>query len=472
MQQAPDGIAPPSKDRATLGLGMALCTMFLGFAIIVNDGSYDPLALFFLTIAAGFCFGAIALRPGPSFENRLDRRFTLILVVIACISTCVLLYLARYDPEIPYSVAIIAALGLLQVTNLRATRIPLLLATVVAFCAIAVMTLKSPQGAKGRDIDVFLFQQSAADALRHGQDPYAARIPNIYNSNDSQAFQNPRRFGPGTPFYGPGVVDQNGWVTYGFPYPPLSLLLVMPSYLLSGDPRFALVIAMALSGLMMAAAQPGRRGALAALLFLINPRGFFVIDHSWTEPLLVFSFSLAMFCACRWRKGLPWALGLFFATKQYAVLGLPVLFMLIEGPNPFKQLLKVIGKAGLVAAAVTLPFFAWNPQEFIRDVVQLQIVQPFRTDALSYLVWIYNATGGHKAPIWTPLLAVIPAIIIGIWRGDRSPAGFAAALTLITLAFFAFNKQAFCNYYYFVIGAACWAIAAMRPGPHAGGPGV
>ena len=34
------------------------------------------------------------------------------------------------------------------------------------------------------------------------------------------------------------------------------------------------------------------------------------------------------------------------------------------------------------------------------------------------------------------------------------------ASTFTSLGFFAFNKQAFCNYYFFVIGAMCCAIAA------------
>lgn len=278
-------------------------------------------------------------------------------------------------------------------------------------------------------------------------------------------FQDPPRFGPGTPYYGPGVVDENGWITYGFPYPPLSLLMVMPAYLLAGDSRFALVIAVGLSALMMATGRQGHRGALVAVLFLCNPLTFFVIDRAWTEPLLVFTFSLVMFCACRWRKGLPWALGLFFATKQYSVLALPLLFLLVEGPNPVKQFLKLTAKAGIVAAAITFPFFAWNPHEFIRAVVQWQLVQPFRIDALSYLVWLYNHDGGHKAPIWTPFLFVIPAILVGIWRCARSPAGFAAAVTLVTLTFFAFNKQAFSNYYFFVAGTALWSVAALREQP-------
>jgi hypothetical protein len=384
--------------------------------------------------------------------------------VLTLISTCTLLYQTRNDPGIGFLVLFVAALGLLQTTNLRIMRIPLLLAMVISFCAISAFIFT--QRTKKPYIDVFLFQQSAADALQHGHNPYRMRIPNIYSEKNSTVFQDPRRYGPGTPFYGPGVVDDNGWLTYGFPYPPLSLLMVMPAYLLAGDCRYAHMIAMGLSALMMATARPGRLGALVAVLFLVNPQGFYVIDQSWTEPLLVFTFSLAMFCACRWRKGLPWALGLFFATKQYTVFVLPALLLLLEGPNPFKQLLKMAAKAGLVVAAITLPFFAWNPHEFIRAVVQLQFVQPFRTDALSYLVWIYNHNGGQKPPIWIPFLLVIPAIIIGIRRCARSPAGFAAAVTFIYLVFFAFNKQAFCNYYYFVIGTAFWSVAAMRLQPN------
>ena len=126
----------------------------------------------------------------------------------------------------------------------------------------------------------------------------------------------------------------------------------------------------------------------------------------------------------------------------------------------------MVTKAGLVVAAVTLPFVAWNPREFIRAVALWQLVQPFRTDALSYLVWIYNHYGGLKAPLWTPFLFVIPAIVLRFGaaraarRGSQRP-----CVTLVYIAFFALNKQAFCNYYFFTIGMACWSVAAMRTNP-------
>jgi 4-amino-4-deoxy-L-arabinose transferase-like glycosyltransferase len=48
---------------------------------------------------------------------------------------------------------------------------------------------------------------------------------------------------------------------------------------------------------------------------------------------------------------------------------------------------------------------------------------------------------------------------LALWRAPRSPHGFALGVALVLGLFFAFNKQAFANYYYFVIGALCVAAA-------------
>ena len=48
-------------------------------------------------------------------------------------------------------------------------------------------------------------------------------------------------------------------------------------------------------------------------------------------------------------------------------------------------------------------------------------------------------------------------------RADESPAAFSASLAFVSLATFAFGRKAFCNYYFFVIGALCCAVAAAAP---------
>ena len=97
-----------------------------------------------------------------------------------------------------------------------------------------------------------------------------------------------------------------------------------------------------------------------------------------------------------------------------------------------------------------------------------QFLQGFRNDALSYLVLIHRNFPRVTLPVWISLLPLVVIIPLSLRRLASSPAGFAAAVTAVHLFFFAFNKQAFCNYYYFVIATACWSIAAAkftRPAP-------
>jgi len=114
---------------------------------------------------------------------------------------------------------------------------------------------------------------------------------------------------------------------------------------------------------------------------------------------------------------------------------------------------------------VTLPFAAWNWGAFWKSTVTVQAVAPFRWDSLSYIVWW--GFHGHGEQVKQPGYALLPsivaamaALVLSLWRAPRTPAGFAASLALISIVFFAFNKQAFCNYYFFVIGAVCCAVGA------------
>jgi hypothetical protein len=56
------------------------------------------------------------------------------------------------------------------------------------------------------------------------------------------------------------------------------------------------------------------------------------------------------------------------------------------------------------------------------------------------------------------------AIVLCLWKCPRTPSGFAAGFALTFLVFFAFNKQAFCNYYHLVIAALCIALASAPAG--------
>ena len=53
--------------------------------------------------------------------------------------------------------------------------------------------------------------------------------------------------------------------------------------------------------------------------------------------------------------------------------------------------------------------------------------------------------------------------VIGIIATHNTPAGFASSVTLTTFLMFAFGSKAFCNYYFFVLGALCVTLAAYPP---------
>jgi hypothetical protein len=96
--------------------------------------------------------------------------------------------------------------------------------------------------------------------------------------------------------------------------------------------------------------------------------------------------------------------------------------------------------------------------------VTFQFLQPFRPDSLSYLAW-YARIAGTQPASWVGFVMMFAAMAAVIWRAPRTAAGFAAGGATILFAFFAFNKQAFCNYYFVVVGAL-WCAVAASSGRH------
>jgi len=441
------------NDKVVSMLGMALFVLSIGYAIDLNNGFYRRQALLWLTVSLACAISALML---SAFETKRlsSRSLVVVLVTGIAIETVLLLessevqHLARAA-----FVAIVAVpiLGLLQLLDLERFRIPLVVVVAATFFYAGQSVINSFPNPRD---DVRSWQQATSAALLAGKNPYQVRIFSPWGPH-----------GQNTSFYGAGIVDQNGYLTCALPYPPLSLLMVVPAYVMGNDIRYAQLLAMVLSAALMGMAAPTsgdrRIGALVGVVFLLTPRVFFTLWEGWTEPLMMLNFSLVMFCARRWWKGLPWALGLFLATKQYSVLALPLLPLLLHGPERWKQLRAIVTKAGILVAVINLPFLLWHVHQFIRAVILLRVMPPFRADALSYLVWIYSLTG-RIPPTWVGVPVAAAAAALVLWKGTRSPAGFAAGVTLVTTLFFAFGKQAFCNYYYFTIGTACWSLAAAN----------
>jgi hypothetical protein len=154
------------------------------------------------------------------------------------------------------------------------------------------------------------------------------------------------------------------------------------------------------------------------------------------------------------------AFGLLLGIKQYAILAAPLAPFLLPNRSGWRLVLK----SAAVATFIVAPFFLWDPVAIFRSVVLWQFRQPFRTDSLSYAA-LAARTIGVQPGIWLSLLVCGGVIWLAFQRSPRNAFGFAMSLSLVLLVFFAFSKQAFCNYYFLVIGATCTAIALSEKVP-------
>jgi len=281
-------------------------------------------------------------------------------------------------------------------------------------------------------VDVWHFQQQASRALLAGEDPYATEYPNVLSD---------------TSLYSPAVFE-NGKVQ-SFPYTPLSLLVVLPGYLV-GDVRWSLLLAMVATGAFLVATgrklglPAGHIAELAAVAFLCHPLGLSVLEYAWTEPLVTLAASFCVWALVAGRdRMLGVGLGALLCIKQYAVLGIVPYWSL----GRLKRRHALV--AGAVATGINLPFFLWDPAAFWKGLVTFQTDSPFRPESLTVLAAVDSLTG-YRLPSAVGFLAAAAAALLVVLRGLPSLTTQLLGSAAIFLAFFAFSKGAHINYYWFV----------------------
>jgi hypothetical protein len=284
-------------------------------------------------------------------------------------------------------------------------------------------------------IDVWTVHQQGADAILHGRQVYA---PGAIETLDTHSHAR--------------EID-----TYA--YPPLNLLLTAAAYAVTGETRWAQLVAILLGAVLLRATAQ-RRGLgrplpdLLMVCLLFHPRGLFVLEQAWGEPLalpLLGGFTLA---ASTGRPRLAAVmLGLLGALKQHYVLYLPAL-----------ALLPGIGFAGAAMALATLlatyvPFAIAAPAGLWTAVVVHHLKNPFRSDSLSLTARLSDA--GVFLPSWLGFAGSIGALSALLWT-PRRLGPLLLASSLVFLVFYLLGRQAFCNYYYLL--GATWLLAAASLG--------
>lgn len=436
------------NDRWRRAAGFAAAAILLGQALQVSDGRYDPTALFWVGLALAASAAAI-LGLIPRWLGASEKPTLAILGLGLGLQIFELLAWAAEDagprPSADVAwflrglagVALIAGFGFTRRSWRFHVTLPALFVLHLMLGAWMIARVPHP------GIDVFMVQQAASQDVLAGKNPYVTVYPDIYGGR--------------SPFYAPGM-SVDGRLTFGFAYPPLSLFLAVPGYALAHDVRYALLVALILAAAAIAYARGSRIGALAAALLLFTPRTFFVLREAWTEPFVLMLLGTTLLLACRKPAGVPWGLGLLFAIKPYTLGVAPLAWLLTPRRVAYARLLSA---AAVVALLVTLPL-AWRDfPAFYRSTIGTQLEFWPRVDSLSFNT-LWARSTGHFLPGWTAFLLAGAATAVSLWRSPRTAAGFAGSVGFAFLVLFAGASRAFCNYYFFVIGALCGAVGATE----------
>lgn len=452
----PDYILPirlnPNLTRVGFSLGLA--GLSLGQALQNGNGGFTIPAMFWLT-GSLICLGYSLFAPRKPLEGSFSKlSFPILLGGLLW----QIIQLATKDPGVShqglslYSIwlfklgviaaGILAFISLSPKDRISSKRQSLLVClTLLVILLLGVWIIKS---SPAPFIDVFVFQQMSGEALLQGRNPYTLTPPNIYGHMG---------------YYGEKLV-KDGFLTIGNPYPPLSILFATLGYLAGGDIRYSYLLAIVLSGAFIAFLQPGRETKLAAYIFLFTPRIFYLLEQSWTEPIVVLLLTATVYCAIHHPRWLPFTLGLLFASKQYLLFLIPLTLLLIPPKSSWQSWLRLYGGMAVVAVVVTAPLALWNFPAFMWNVGEAQWHQVFRGDALSYLA-LY-ARIYHQTPSQLIGFVALAISLLLVWHFiSRTPSGFVVGFAWCLIIFFSFNKQAFCNYYFLVIGAICCTLASL-----------
>ncbi len=429
---------------------LSLSAIALGWALQILDGFYHPAALNWALAAFGLAAAGVLLLPASAAGSRRGRQMLIAVLAGGIFVQIVMLLGSAPGRTVSASANLglfragilleagLVALAFLGHAQLRRLWFPALLAVHALVGTWMVLATPDP------GIDVIVVHREAITALLADQDPYRISFENIYGG-DSGTYYNPR-----------AVVGNR--VAFGYPYPPLSLFLAVPGQFLAGDYRYAELGALLLGAGLIGYIRPSLHARLAAALLLTTPRGLFVIEQGWTEPIGVLMTALVVFFMVRRPAVVPWVGGLLAVTKQYYFLAGPLMLKYAWSLG-WRGVPGFVAKATLAGAAVTLPLALWHPNRFLEAVIYLQTREPFRPDSLSLLSWASFQGWGSGSFLWAVGAASLVMIVV-LWRAPNTAAGFAASLAISLFAMFIFGSKAFCNYYFLVIATLCCAVAA------------
>ncbi len=331
------------------------------------------------------------------------------------------------------AVLIVAAVAKPRLTELAATG-----AVVVLYAlpiAGAIVRWRMVQGPTALIGDGAYQIQLARNLLMRGVDPYGFD----YTGTGLE------RAPWGQPFPNPALHHLDYWPgTIVLPLPIQAAFQFVTGW---WDERIWLLLAGVAVFVVQRWLFPGAAGRLAAVAFFLIP-GHSLLAVLGDNDLPMIGLLLAATLAIARRRFVPAAIiiGLAIATKQTALIALPVLvgWGFANGIT-WRSLARYAGLAAIPVAVLIAPFVAWNASAFVRDTVLYNVgsgseVYPIQGIGLSS--WLLQAGIIHGARDAFPFLLIqLPLVIAAwvlAWRWLRHHRLAADAMLWMGLAFFVF----------------------------------
>ena len=439
--------APPSATVARSGAFGPGALLLVSWALLTvgvanSNGHYDARSL--AAVVAAWVFAAVAVwrlgadRPaGGRSDERHGFRMALALAVGVALASSLAYPAGIYgvDPALSIARGLVMLAALIALATVfggrRARPIAGVVTIALATAASVAMIVASPRPT----IDVwFLLTQGAESTVR---------ATNAY----TQCW----------------IGSSDPLTNCVYPYLPGQMLVDIP--FLIGDVRYASVTALMIAALAVWRIASLPVAAALGALVLLQPKGLFLVEQAWTEPVLLGAVCSMVWAVLAGRPGIAiLAFAVALACKQHMVLLLPFAAWWREfGPRRTTV-------AAAVAGAVALPWILTAPFDFWSDAVLFNLLLPARPDSLSLYAWVLEL--GHELPFVLVGVATVAAMAACLVRLPRDARGFCAGSAFVLLTFTILNKQSFFNHYSLVIGLLVLTVAVMSRTKASGPPAV
>lgn len=415
----------PSIARSWL-LSAALC---LSVAVWCGDGTGVPFAMIWLF--AGLTAGTVALNGGKF--SQLEQWGSLLASVLILVSSSLAflkspgVYLEASASTSAHHWFFLKTLAIASgvaawFSGGNKARVLFLVCLFASFEGIVWVLSNAPNPI----IDVVHFFRDGTDAILHGKNPYEISMANIY--------------GPETRLYAASLIDGER-LKFGFPYPAVTLLAGAIGQILAHDYRFlfagVFILGLGIFGLRNDFSRQ------AVLCLILNPRLEFVFEQGWTDGLTSGLLAAALGLFPFLPLGATLLTALWICSKPYF---LPFAVL----ANPFDRDQAARKRTfllwGMVILFYGIPLLI-SFHSYLWSCFTIQFVQPVRPDSLSFL---FSHGGLLPAALVIWLCGLVPFLRHPVLLMQSANARFLL-LAWLLFGFFAFNKQAFANYYFSLI---------------------